>query len=126
MKQVAAIGPVRLSLEDGPRLGRKYNAVASGKLRLGGSRFLGGLRHVLFVVDAAPKDPGDQTAAVWNTGNPGNRSDTVGAGGCGPRYELARKFGSHIRIDVARGHEDRHSYSIFSSAWSRPSRRSER
>lgn len=44
----------------------------------------------------------------------------AGAGGLGFRYEIARKFGMHVGIDVARGPEDTAVYIQVGSAWSRP------
>lgn len=51
---------------------------------------------------------------------PLRRSQTAGAGGLGFRYELARKFGLHAGIDVARGPEDTAVYLQVGSAWVRP------
>ena len=48
------------------------------------------------------------------------RTKTAGAGGVGFRYELARKFGMHAGIDVARGPEDTAVYLQVGSAWFRP------
>jgi hypothetical protein len=48
------------------------------------------------------------------------RDKTAGAGGLGFRYELARKFGLHAGIDVARGPEDTAVYLQVGSAWFRP------
>ena len=42
---------------------------------------------------------------------------TVGAGGLGFRYRLARKFGLQAGIDVARGPEDTSIYLTVGSAW---------
>ena len=44
----------------------------------------------------------------------------AGAGGLGFRYEIARKFGMHVGIDVARGPEDTAVYLQVGSAWARP------
>ena len=43
---------------------------------------------------------------------------TVGAGGLGFRYRLARKFGLQSGIDIARGPEDTSIYLTVGSAWS--------
>jgi hypothetical protein len=51
---------------------------------------------------------------------PVQRDKTAGAGGIGFRYELARKFGLHVGIDVARGTEDTAYYLQVGSAWFRP------
>jgi hypothetical protein len=48
------------------------------------------------------------------------RDKTAGAGGFGFRYELARKFGLHAGIDIARGPEDTAVYLQIGSAWFRP------
>jgi hypothetical protein len=48
------------------------------------------------------------------------RSKTAGAGGVGFRYELARKFGMHVGLDVARGPEDTAIYLQVGNAWFRP------
>ena len=48
------------------------------------------------------------------------RSKSAGAGGIGFRYELARKFGMHVGIDVARGPEDTAVYLQIGNAWFRP------
>ena len=44
----------------------------------------------------------------------------VFAGGVGIRYELARKQGLHMGVDVALSDEDTAVYIIFGSAWMRP------
>jgi hypothetical protein len=51
---------------------------------------------------------------------PLERDKTAGAGGVGLRYEIARKFGLHVGIDVARGPEDTAFYLQVGSAWFRP------
>ena len=43
--------------------------------------------------------------------------ETVGAGGLGFRYRLARKMGMQAGIDVARGPEDTAFYLTMGSAW---------
>jgi hypothetical protein len=48
------------------------------------------------------------------------RDKTAGAGGVGFRYQLARKFGLHVGIDVARGPEDTAFYIQVGNAWFRP------
>jgi len=47
----------------------------------------------------------------------GNDGETVGAGGLGFRYRLARKQGLQAGIDVARGPEDTSIYLTIGSAW---------
>ena len=42
---------------------------------------------------------------------------TVGAGGLGFRYRLARKFGLQTGVDIARGPEDTSIYLTVGSAW---------
>jgi hypothetical protein len=49
-----------------------------------------------------------------------SRTRTVGAGGAGLRYELARKFGIHAGIDVAFGPDEPAIYFQTGSAWARP------
>jgi hypothetical protein len=51
---------------------------------------------------------------------PLKREKTAGAGGVGFRYELARKFGLHAGIDIARGPEDTAFYLQVGSAWVKP------
>jgi hypothetical protein len=51
---------------------------------------------------------------------PAARDRTAGAGGVGIRYELARKFGLHAGLDVARGPEETAVYLQVGSAWARP------
>jgi hypothetical protein len=48
------------------------------------------------------------------------RTKDAGAGGLGFRYELARKFGLHAGIDVARGPEETAIYLQVGNAWLRP------
>lgn len=45
------------------------------------------------------------------------KEETVGAGGLGFRYRLARKLGLQLGIDIARGAEDTSIYLIIGSAW---------
>lgn len=59
-------------------------------------------------------------AVAWNGTDNFRRKVTVPAGGGGFRYELARKFGLHYGIDIARGPEDTAIYFQFGSAWMRP------
>jgi hypothetical protein len=44
----------------------------------------------------------------------------IGAGGAGIRYELARKFGMHVGLDVAHSHGTTAVYFIVGNAWFRP------
>ena len=48
------------------------------------------------------------------------RDKTAGAGGLGFRYEIARKFGIHVGLDVARGPEETAVYLQVGNAWFRP------
>jgi len=56
-----------------------------------------------------------KTSAIESYNNEG---DTVGAGGVGFRYRLARKMGLQAGIDIARGPEDTSFYITVGSAWS--------
>jgi len=47
-------------------------------------------------------------------------SQSVGSGGLGVRYELARKFGLHVGVDVAHSSGTTAVYLQVGSAWSRP------
>lgn len=60
------------------------------------------------------------SAVAWNSASALRRTVDVRAGGAGVRYELARKFGLHYGVDVARGPEDWAIYFQFGSAWMRP------
>lgn len=62
-------------------------------------------------------------AGAGATRNDGQRSDTsqnVTAGGVGFRYEIARKYGLHMGLDVAYGADGPAYYVQFGSAWMRP------
>ncbi len=48
------------------------------------------------------------------------REQTVTAGGVGVRYEIARKYGVHMGIDVATSRDGTAGYLTFGSAWLRP------
>ena len=47
-------------------------------------------------------------------------SFSIVTGGTGFRYELARKYGLHMGLDVAFGPDDPVVYVQFGSAWMRP------
>lgn len=47
-------------------------------------------------------------------------SETVVAGGAGFRYLIARSYGMHLGIDVARGPDQTIVYVVFGNAWFRP------
>lgn len=51
---------------------------------------------------------------------PATFSDDVAAAGAGFRYELARKFGLHVGVDVARSPGTNAFYIIIGNAWFRP------
>jgi hypothetical protein len=48
---------------------------------------------------------------------PGSGDDTVYSRGAGFRYFIARRFGAHAGIDIARGPEDTAFYITFGQAW---------
>jgi outer membrane protein assembly factor BamA len=58
--------------------------------------------------------------AAWNDFGRMDNKQTVTAGGLGFRYEIARKYGLHMGLDVARGPEDTAVYVQVGSAWMRP------
>jgi outer membrane protein assembly factor BamA len=58
--------------------------------------------------------------AAWNNLEHFDDTTTIVTGGAGFRYELARKYGLHAGLDVARGPHDTAVYIQVGSAWSRP------
>ena len=58
--------------------------------------------------------------AARTRGGPFSSTRTVGSGGAGLRYELARKFGLHTGIDVARSPVATAVYFVVGNAWFRP------
>ena len=58
--------------------------------------------------------------AVWSDSGASRREKTVGTIGAGVRYEIARKYGLHMGLDVAFGPDDPAIYIQFGSAWMRP------
>ena len=58
--------------------------------------------------------------AAWNDFERVDNKLTVTAGGVGFRYELARKYGLHMGLDVAFGPDNPVIYVQFGSAWARP------
>jgi hypothetical protein len=58
--------------------------------------------------------------AAWNHLERFNSTQTIVTGGAGFRYELARAYGLHIGLDVARGPDDTAVYIQIGSAWARP------
>jgi outer membrane protein assembly factor BamA len=57
---------------------------------------------------------------AWNDFERFDRTLTVVTGGTGFRYELARKYGLHMGMDVAFGPDNPVFYVQFGSAWIRP------
>jgi len=58
--------------------------------------------------------------AAWNDFERFDSSQTVVTGGTGFRYELARKYGIHMGLDVAFGPDNAAVYVQVGSAWARP------
>ena len=58
--------------------------------------------------------------AAWNDFEGFNETQTVLTGGTGFRYEIARKYGLHIGLDVAFGPDNTAVYLQLGSAWTRP------
>ena len=58
--------------------------------------------------------------AVWGNSSFGRNEKNVLTYGTGIRYEIARKFGLHMGLDVAFGPADPVIYIQFGSAWMRP------
>ena len=58
--------------------------------------------------------------AAWSDAERFEKSQNVITGGAGFRYELARKYGLHMGVDVAFGPDDPIVYVQFGSAWMRP------
>jgi len=56
----------------------------------------------------------------WSRGQAVSFTQGVGAGGAGFRYELARKFGMHVGVDVAHSPGTTAFYFIVGNAWFRP------
>lgn len=57
---------------------------------------------------------------AWNNFEHLDNKRNVTAGGVGFRYELARKYGLHVGLDVAGGPDGPAYYIQFGSAWMRP------
>jgi outer membrane protein assembly factor BamA len=57
---------------------------------------------------------------AWNHFERFSNSVTVVSGGAGFRYEVARKYGFHMGVDVAFGPDTTAVYVQFGSAWARP------
>ena len=60
------------------------------------------------------------TGATWVDDEGVESPKTVTVGGAGFRYELARKYGIHVGLDVAFGPDGRAFYIQWGSAWIRP------
>ena len=60
------------------------------------------------------------TGIAWNDFDRFQSEQTIITGGTGVRYELARRYGLHMGIDVAFGPDDPAIYIQFGSAWFRP------
>lgn len=58
--------------------------------------------------------------AVWNDFERFDSTKSVVAGGTGFRYELARKYGVPLGLDVAFGPDNTAVYVQVGSAWARP------
>ena len=60
------------------------------------------------------------TGTAWNNFEHLDNKRTVNTGGAGFRYEVARKYGLHMGLDVAVGGDETAIYVQFGSAWARP------
>jgi len=60
------------------------------------------------------------SGAVWNNFEHFEDKKSLVAGGVGFRYEIARKYGIHMGLDVAFGPDDPAVYIQVGSAWARP------
>ena len=60
------------------------------------------------------------SGATWNDFESFDDTNTVVTGGTGFRYEIARRYGVHVGLDVAFGPDHPAIYVIFGSAWLRP------
>lgn len=58
--------------------------------------------------------------AAWNDRERFENTQTVVTGGTGFRYEIARKYGIHMGLDVAFGPDETAVYVQVGSAWARP------
>ncbi|HXI54387.1 MAG TPA: BamA/TamA family outer membrane protein [Candidatus Saccharimonadales bacterium] len=58
--------------------------------------------------------------AAWNDLERFHNTQTVATGGTGFRYEIARKYGIHMGLDVAFGPDNTAVYIQVGSAWARP------
>ncbi len=60
------------------------------------------------------------SVSAWNDFGKFSQDSTIVTGGAGFRYELARKYGLHMGIDLAFGPDEPIIYVQFGSAWLRP------
>jgi hypothetical protein len=60
------------------------------------------------------------TGAAWNDFERARSSQTIATGGVGFRYELARRYGIHVGLDVAFSPDTAAVYLQVGSAWARP------
>ena len=60
------------------------------------------------------------TGAAWTGFERVDNPNTAVAGGGGFRYELARRYGMHVGLDVAYGPDGAAYYIQWGSAWARP------
>jgi hypothetical protein len=58
--------------------------------------------------------------AAWNDFERFDNTQTILTGGTGFRYELARKYGIHVGLDVGFSAHDTAVYVQIGSAWARP------
>jgi hypothetical protein len=82
------------------------------------SRFL--LLLALCSAAFAQPVPRSDSATAPATNTQFNRTQTVVTGGTGFRYELARKYGIHMGLDVAFGPDNTAIFIQVGSAWAKP------
>ena len=58
--------------------------------------------------------------SAWNNFAAFDSSQSIGTGGVGLRYELARAYGLHAGVDLAFAPDNRAFYVQIGSAWARP------
>jgi outer membrane protein assembly factor BamA len=58
--------------------------------------------------------------AAWNDFERFNRTQAIATGGVGFRYEIARRYGIHMGLDVAFSPDNAAVYIQVGSAWARP------
>jgi hypothetical protein len=89
------------------RIQGKQVADAEGELRW---QFWGRLSAVGFI----------GVGGAWSSTEDRDQSSSVVSGGTGIRYEIARKYGIHMGVDVGFGPDDPILYVTFGHAWARP------